>query len=208
MSNVKRLFVEKKPGFDIEAGHMLADLRDHLGMQNVKNLRLINRYDLEGITEEVFKRASLTILSEPNVDNISEEIEIADNFHAFAMEYLPGQYDQRADSAAQCIALLTQDEQPAVRTAKIAAVEGDLTDEDIKAIENYFINPVESRLASMDKPESLNLQADVPADIIRINGFISWSEEEVAQYHASMGFAMSVQDLIFCRDYFRDEEKR
>lgn len=208
MSNVKRLFVEKKPGFDVEAGHMLADLRDHLGMENVTGLRLINRYDLDGITDEDFERAARTILSEPNVDTVSEEIEFNDGVRVFAMEYLPGQYDQRADSAAQCIALLTQGEQPQVRTAKVVAVEGDMTDDEFKAIQNYFINPVESRLASMDKPESLNLAADVPADIIRINGFLTWSEDEIKEYHDSMGFAMSVADLCFCRDYFRDEEKR
>ncbi len=208
MSNVKRLFVEKKPGFDIEAGHLLADLKDNLGIKNLEALRLINRYDLEGISDADFERASVTILSEPNGDNISTELSIDPAWRVFATEYLPGQYDQRADSAAQCIALLTMGERPVVASAKVIALKGDISESDFDKIKGYIINPVESRIASMDKPESLNIKADVPADVARVEGFISRSDDEIAQYHKEMGFAMSVADLCFCRDYFANTEHR
>ena len=208
MSSVKRLFVEKRPGFDVEARHMLADLRENLGLSMLTAVRLINRYDLEGISDAEFDRAARTILSEPNVDTISGELSVAPGWRAFAMEYLPGQYDQRADSAAQCIALLTQGERPSVLSARVIALRGELTDGQLEQVKHYLINPVESREASMELPESLQLHADRPADIKRVSGFTQWTHEELAQYHAQMGFAMSVADLAFCRDYFRNTEKR
>ena len=208
MSSVKRLFVEKRPGFDVEARHMLADLRENLGITALEAARVINRYDLEGISEADFDRASRTILSEPNVDTTSGTLGIEPGWRVFATEYLPGQYDQRADSAAQCIALLTQGERPSVLSARVIALKGDLTDKQFQAIKNYLINPVESREASMELPESLQLHADRPADIERVAGFTQWTHEEIAQYHAKMGFAMSVADLEFCRGYFRDTEQR
>lgn len=208
MSSVKRLFVEKRPGFDVEARHMLTDLRENLGITALDRVRVINRYDLEGVSGADFERAARTILSEPNVDTLSETLCVDPGWRIFAMEYLPGQYDQRADSAAQCIALLTQGERPNVLSARVIALQGDLTDEQFEKVKAYLINPVESREASMELPESLRLHADRPADIERVAGFTAWTHEEIAQYHAKMGFAMSVADLAFCRDYFRDTEKR
>ena len=208
MSSVKRLFVEKRPGFDVEARHMLADLRENLGIAALEAVRVVNRYDLEGVDEADFDRASRTILSEPNVDTVSAALSVEPGWRVFATEYLPGQYDQRADSEAQCIALLTQGERPSVLSARVIALKGDLTDKQFEAVKNYLINPVESREAAMELPESLQLHADKPADIERVAGFIQWTHEEIARYHAKMGFAMSVADLVFCRDYFRDTEKR
>lgn len=208
MSSVKRLFVEKRPGFDVEARHMLADLRENLGIATLEAVRVVNRYDLEGIGEADFDRAARTILSEPNVDTVSAVLSVEPGWRVFATEYLPGQYDQRADSAAQCIALLTQGERPSVLSARVIALKGNLTDKQFEAVKNYLINPVESREASMELPESLQLHADRPADIERVTGFTQWTREQIAQYHAKMGFAMSVADLVFCRDYFRDTEKR
>ncbi len=167
MSSVKRLFVEKRPGFDVEARHMLADLRENLGIAALEAVRVVNRYDLEGVDEADFDRASRTILSEPNVDTVSAALSVEPGWRVFATEYLPGQYDQRADSAAQCIALLTQGERPSVLSARVIALKGDLTDKQFEAVKNYLINPVESREAAMELPESLQLHADKPADIER-----------------------------------------
>ena len=208
MSDVNRVFVEKKPGFDVEAQHIRADLVENLGMRGLKALRLINRYDVAGLSPEEFAKARDTILSEPNQDNVYEETCPLDGWQAFAMEYLPGQYDQRADSAAQCVQLLTQGERPQVVTAKVIAVQGELSSADMERIQDYLINPVESRLASMDKPESLDMRADRPADVQRVAGFIKWDDSRMQQYYDGMGFAMTIEDLFFVRDYFRDEERR
>ena len=208
MSEVTRVFVEKRPGFDVEAQHIKTDLIDNLGMKSITGLRLLNRYDVSGLSPEEFQKAKNTIFSEPNVDTVYEEVCPLEGFRVFAMEYLPGQYDQRADSAAQCVQLLTQGERPQVLTARVIAIEGEISDAEFEKIQDYLINPVESRRASLEKPESLELKADMPADVARVSGFISYGEKEMAEYYASMGFAMSMEDLLFCRDYFRDEEHR
>ncbi len=208
MSNVFRIFVEKKKGNDIEAGQTLADLRDNVGITSLEDLRVINRYYAQGLSKEEFDLAVKQILSEPNLDNVYTELSIPDDYRYFATEFLPGQYDQRADSAAQCIQLLTAGERPVVSYAKIIAVKGDITDEEFEKIKHYIINPVESRLASFDMPESLDIKSDVPADIARIDGFINMSDDEIKAYHQSMGFAMSVADLCWVRDYFAKDENR
>ena len=209
MSTVIRVFVEKRPGFDIEAGHMLSDLRENLGLASLEALRLVNRYDISGISREEFLQARDTILSEPNVDRVFEEtLPVDEGDRVFAMEYLPGQYDQRADSAAQCVQLLTQGERPQVLTARVVALKGSISDEEFTRIQHYLVNPVESRIASLEKPESLDMKADVPADVARVTGFISWDENQMKEYYNSMGFAMTLSDLEFCRDYFRDQEHR
>lgn len=207
MAEVFRVFVEKKQGNDIEAHHILDDLKSNVGITGLEKVRLINRYDAEGLSKEEFSRAVTEILSETNLDNVYDEINIPDDWRYFATEFLPGQYDQRADSAAQCIQLLTAGERPVVASAKVIAVKGNISDEDFEKIKSYMINPVESREASMDKPETLDISADVPADIIRISGFISKTDEEIAEYHSSMGFAMSVADLCWVRDYFKSEDR-
>lgn len=208
MTKVYRVFVEKKKGNDIEASQTLADLRGNVGITALEDLRIINRYDAQGLSEEEFDVAVKTILSEPNLDNVYSELSIDEGWRCFATEYLPGQYDQRADSAAQCIQLLTAGERPDVLSAKVIAVKGDITDDEFEKIKAYIINPVESRVASMDVPESLDLKSDVPADIVRIDGFINKNDDEIAQYHSSMGFAMSVADLCWVRDYFKKDENR
>ena len=206
---VTRVFVEKRRGFDVEARHMMADLRSNLGLKAIEDLRILNRYDVSGLSGEEFEAAARTILSEPNVDNVyGEAYRISDEYKVFATEFLPGQYDQRADSASQCVQLLTQGERPKVAYAKVIAIKGELTEEEMDRIKSYVVNPVESRLASMEKPETLDMKADIPEDVQRVTGMISWTDEELKAYYGTMGFAMTLQDLAFCRDYFRDEEHR
>ena len=209
MSGVKRIFVEKRKGFDVEASNLMADLRNNLGLAAIEAVRIINRYDISGLEGESFEKAKNTILSETNADIVYDEVLPEDKaYRVFAMEYLPGQYDQRADSAAQCVQLLTQGERPKVVSAKLVAVKGDISDDDFLKIQHYLINPVESRLASLDKPLSLDMKADRPDDVAVIEGFISWDDDEMQKYYSSMGFAMTLSDLKFCRDYFRDDEHR
>lgn len=209
MSDVIRVFVEKKHGFDVEAQHIQSDLVQNLGMHAIEGLRLFNRYDVSGLSQDEFDAACATIFSEPNVDDVyRENLNLSNAYHVFAMEYLPGQYDQRADSAAQCVQLLTQGERPQVLTARVVAIKGNLSDDELDKIKSYMVNPVESRLASLEKPKTLNAEADVPADVACVNGFILWNEDEMKAYYGKMGFAMSMEDLLFCRDYFKNEEHR
>ena len=209
MSGVIRIFVEKRDGFNVLAKQTLWDIRHNLGMRNVTDLRYIMRYDIEGLSLDEYNAAKGTILSEPNADVIYEEtLPFEDGWKVFAMEYLPGQYDQRGDSAEQCVQLLTQGERCKVLTARVVAVTGDISDDDLKKIEDYLINPVESRLASLEKPQTLDIATPVPADVKRVEGFIKFNDEEMEKYYGSMGFAMTLSDLKFCRDYFRDTEKR
>ena len=209
MAAVKRIFVEKRPGFDVEAQNLLADLQNNLGLKNAEKVRIINRYDISGLDGDDFEKAKNTILSETNADTVYDEILPEDkDFRVFATEYLPGQYDQRADSASQCVQLLTQGERPQVVSAKLIAVKGNITDDEFKKIQNYLINPVESRLASLEKPDSLDMKSAVPDDVAVVEGFISWNDDEMKQYFDTMGFAMTLSDLQFCRDYFRDTEHR
>lgn len=208
MEKVYRIFVEKKDGNDIEASGILQDLRDNLGICALSGLRLINRYDIQGVTNEEFESAVCGVFSEPNLDNTYDVITFDNDTKFFATEYLPGQYDQRADSAAQCIQLLTAGECPKVLSAKIIAVKGNISNSDFENIKSYLINPVESREASMDMPDSLDMTADIPADIVRIDGFITKTDDEIASYHGDMGFAMSKEDLCWVRDYFKKDENR
>ena len=209
MSDVIRIFVEKREGFNVVAKQTLWDIRHNLGMRCVTDLRYIVRYDIEGLTEDEYDQAKGIVLSEPNADVIYEEtLPVEDGWRVFAMEYLPGQYDQRGDSAEQCVQLLTQGERCKVLTARVIALKGDISDEELRKVEDYLINPVESRLASLDKPETLDLETPVPEDVKRVTGFIGWNDDEMADYYGSMGFAMTLDDLKFCRDYFRDTEHR
>lgn len=201
--------MEKKRGFDIEAQHLLADLKENLGLTGLKNLRIVNRYDIAGIEDEAFLKARNTIFSEPTVDRVYDErLDLDQDIHLFAMEYLPGQYDQRADSGAQCVQILTQKERPEVLSAKLILLEGELSQAEFEKIKDYCINPVESREASLEKPESLEMAASIPGDVAILEGFITMSKEELASFGQEMGFAMSDEDLIFCQQYFRDQEKR
>lgn len=209
MANVIRLFVEKRGAMNVVAEQTKWDLRHNLGIRAIEELRFLNRYDIEGMTREEFDKAKNIVLSEPNQDIIYEEnLPVEEGFRVFAMEYLPGQYDQRADSAEQCVQLLTQGERCKILTARVVCVKGDITDEEFEKIQNYMINPVESRLASLDKPESLEMPLEEPENVKRIEGFISWNDDEMREFFDSMGFAMTLSDLKFTRDYFRDTERR
>ena len=209
MSEVIRIFVEKREGFNVLAKETLWDIRHNLGMKSVEDLRYIVRYDIEGLSRDEYDKAKGIVLSEPNADVIYEEnLPVEADWKVFAMEYLPGQYDQRGDSAEQCVQLLTQGERCKVLTARVIALKGNITDDELTKVEEYLINPVESRLASLEKPQTLDMEIPVPENVKRVEGFIKWNDEEMAEYYGSMGFAMTLADLKFCRDYFRDTENR
>lgn len=209
MSDVIRIFVEKRDGFNVLAKETLWDIRHNLGIKTVTDLRYIVRYDIEGLTKDEYDKAKGIVLSEPNADVIYEEtLPVESDWKVFAMEYLPGQYDQRGDSAEQCVQLLTQGERCKVLTARVIALKGDITEDELVKIEEYLINPVESRLASLEKPKTLDMEIPVPENVKRVEGFIKWNDKEMEEYYGSMGFAMTLADLKFCRDYFRDTENR
>ncbi len=209
MAEIRRIFVEKRPGFDVEARQWMANVKEHLGMDALQGVRIINRYDVQGMEDGPFEQAKQTIFAEPNADFVYEEqCPIEPGWQAFAMESLPGQYDQRADSAAQCAQILNQGNAPLIRTAKVYALKGALTERQMQAIQAYCINPVESRLASMDKPETLALDGPAPGDIPRIEGFMHMDAAAIAALHARMGLAMSVEDLAYTQSYFREIERR
>ena len=206
---VRRIFVEKKKGFDVEAQVMLSDLRSNLSLEALTNVRIINRYDISGISDFEYAQARNLIFSEPPADNcFDEHIDISGHARVFAIEYLPGQYDQRADSAEECIAILTQKKRPIVKSAKLIVLDGDIADKDFVRIKAYLINPVDSREASLEKPENLEPELDIPEDVAHINGFVNFGDTELENFAQKMGFAMDSDDLRFCRDYFKNEEKR
>ena len=205
---VKRLFVEKKKGFDIEACAICRDLRENLGLSGITAVRVINRYDIEGMSDADIELTCDTVFAEPQVDKVVfDEISISEGKY-FAMEYLPGQYDQRADSAAQCVQIMTGADKPLVRTAKIIVLIGDVSDADLEAAAEYSINPVESRRASFELPETLNDKIDMPDDVKVIDGFIDMGEAELKAMISDMGLAMDYDDICFCCSYFKDTEKR
>ncbi len=207
--NVRRIYVEKKSDFAVSAKELLDDIRQNLEIKNLSTLRIINRYDISGITDNEYNSAKNTIFSEPTVDHsYDEKIQIHENDRVFAIEYLPGQYDQRADSAAQCLQILTRKERPEVRTAKLIILSGEISDNEFEKIKSYCINPLESREAALEKPESLEYEAIVPEQVKKLEGFIQMMDEELAALMQKMGFAMNFEDLKFCQEYFRDKEKR
>ena len=203
---VYRIFVEKKRGFDSEAQSLLADVKTFLGIKNLIDVRVVNRYDVENIDPELFDYACTAVFSEPQVDDTFIDPDFTGAI-TFAVEYLPGQFDQRADSAAQCIQIISQKERPLVRTAKIYALYGDLTEKQIEAIKKYVINPVESREASFELPETLVSVYDVPDSVKTLEGFINYSDAELEKFLVRYGLAMDKDDLQFCRDYFRSEKR-
>lgn len=208
-NQVRRIFVEKKKGFDIEAQGLFNDLRENLGIKGLSGVRVLHRYDISGVSDEEYAMSRGTIFSEPTVDNVYDEtVNITKGNRFFAMEYLPGQYDQRADSAAQCMQILTQKERPVILSAKVIVLEGKITDEGFARVKSYCINPVDSREAAQDKPSALEMSWDVPPDVEIVTGFINKSSEELMVFLDSMGFAMSGEDLLFLQGYFRDTEKR
>ena len=203
---VYRVYVEKKAELANEARALQHDLRAFLGIRSLTGLRLYNRYDLEGISRELFDYAVKTVLSEPQLDLVTDQVPQGDA--VFAVEYLPGQFDQRADSAAQCIQILSQGERPAVRTARVYALEGVLTPQELEAVKQYVINPVESREASLDLPETLRMEYTVPTSVRTITGFTAMDAAGLDALREDLGLAMDLDDLKFLQAYFRDEERR
>ena len=205
---VYRIYVEKKPGLAHEAGALLSDARELLGIKGLKNVRLFNRYDVENVSEELFSSTVSTVFSEPQLDTVTRELPSGDFAAVFAVEYLPGQFDQRADSAAQCIQIISCGERPDVRTARVYILEGDISAEDIAAIKKYVINPVECREASLDTVDTLKTEYDIPTEVETLNGFISLDREALSAFVKEKGLAMDLADALFLQSYFRDEEKR
>ena len=207
--SVYRIYVEKKPEFAVEADSQISGIKSALGLNNLKSLRIINRYDAEGLSAEDFKSAVPVVFSEPAVDVTYDHLpDVADDEYVFAVEYLPGQFDQRADSCAQCISLLTGGKRPIVKSAKIYIAKGNLSDEEINEIKSYMINPVESREASLDRFETLDIKYDIPTSVDTVEGFIYSTDDELRETLETMGLAMDFDDIKFCQAYFRDTEKR
>ncbi len=201
---VYRIYVEKKSGLDNEARALLSEISAFLGIKSVEKIRILNRYDAENITEELFNYAVGTVFSEPQLDNVYTEIE-NDGAYVFATEYLPGQFDQRADSAAQCIQLISQGDKPSVASARVYMLYGKVSGEDIEKIKKHVINPVEAREASLDKKETLKIEYDIPTEVKVLDGFTELSEQGLSELIAEKGLAMDLDDIKFCQKYFISE---
>jgi len=209
VSKVRRIFVEKKPDFAVEAKALLTDLRENLGIKGLEAIRIIKRYDVEGISQEVYEKAKYTIFSEPPVDYVyEEELELDEKDKVFAAEYLPGQYDQRADSAAQCLQIVGMGDKPEVRTANVIVLKGNVSEQELSKVKDYYINPVEMREAELKKYDSLTMKVDTPDRVATLEGFIDMDEKSLQDFKDELGLAMSFEDLAFCQSYFRDTEKR
>ena len=203
---VYRIYVEKKPGFDGEARQLHNELTTLLGIRSLTGLRLLNRYDVEGISEELFRQCAGTVFSEPPVDDVYGELP-AHTGAAFAVEYLPGQFDQRADSAAECIQLISQGERPLVRSARVYLLDGELTAGELEEIKKYVINPVEAREASLDTRDTLQMTYAVPEAVATLTGFNELDEAGLKAFIDEKGLAMDYGDIKFCQDYFRSEQR-
>lgn len=205
---MNRIFVEKEAEFNSDAKHLLYDIKNNLDIQSVTSLRVIQRYDIDGLDESEFKQAVDQILNEPQIASATSELSKNINETAFAHELLPGQFDQRADSAAQCIQILTQKKRPLIASAKVIVIEGQLSLEEVESIKAHCINAVDSREASMEAPSSLIQENPTPADVEILTGMTSEDATSLEERRSALGLAMSPQDFSFTRDYFRDEEKR
>ncbi len=207
--SVYRIYVEKKPEFAVEASSLIGDIKSALGLEELEGLRVINRYDAQGMSKEDFDLATPVVFSEPAVDYTYDHLpQLRDNDFVFAVEYLPGQFDQRADSCAQCISLLTGGKRPSIRSARIYIVTGNLSDEQVAQIKSYMINPVESREAGLEPFETLDIKYAIPTTVETIDGFIYSTDDDLKDMLGELGLAMDLDDIRFCRDYFRDTEKR
>lgn len=203
---VRRVYVEKKQGFQAEALKLKDDFAENLQLNSLKNVRILNRYDVSNLNDDDFQKAVRTVFSESNQDYVYEEIDFGEN--VVAVEYLPGQYDQRADSAAQCIQIITGKEKPVVKYAKVIVLDGDLTKEEVQKIKKYYINPVDSRQADLKKPTTLEEKYPEAAEVEVVENFINESEKGLEEFRVSRGLAMNFEDLLFCREYFKNTEKR
>ena len=209
MSNVRRVYVEKKDAFAGAAKDLTHEVRSYLGIRSLKKIRILIRYDVENISEEVFEAACRTVFSEPPVDTLYQEsFPIEEGSRTFSVEYLPGQFDQRADSAVQCVKFLKEDEEPIIRSATTYVVEGSISQEEFDAIKNYCINPVDSRETGLEKPETLVTKFEEPEDVKVFAGFIAMPEAELKGLYDSLSLAMTFKDFLHIQNYFAREEKR
>ncbi|MCD7819025.1 MAG: phosphoribosylformylglycinamidine synthase [Lachnospiraceae bacterium] len=209
MSRVKRVYVEKKDSFAVAAKGLEHEIKSYLGVSGLKKVRILIRYDVENISDDVYREACRTVFSEPPVDQIYEEVfPISEGERAFAVEYLPGQFDQRADSAEQCVKFLNEEEEPIIRSATIYVVSGELTEKEFEAVKNHCINPVDSREAGFEKPETLVTQFEEPEDIAVFNGFTEMETDTLKTLYDSLNLAMTFRDFQHIQNYFKKEEHR
>lgn len=206
---VRRIYVQKKEGFNNEAKGLLKDLKESLKLANLKNLIILNRYDVSGISDKVLEEAKNVVFSEPQVDLcFFEDYPFDKQDKVFGIEFLPGQFDQRANSLSECLQILTNGERPISKNAKIYILRGNITDVEFEKVKKYLINPVESRECDLAKPESLEDKMPVPEDIRVVEGFITMKDADAEKFYKEYGFAMDLNDLKFCQEYFKNEEKR
>ena len=209
MSSVRRVYVEKKPDFAVQAKDLMHEIHSYLGISEVTGVRVLIRYDVEHISDEVFEKACKTVFSEPPVDTLYRESFKTDSEdRVFSVEFLPGQFDQRADSAVQCVKFLKEDEEPIIKSATTYVIEGSITDEQFEAIKNHCINPVDSRETGMEKPETLETHFDEPEDVKIFEGFQEMPEEELKKLYDSLNLAMTFKDFLHIQKYYKNEEKR
>ena len=206
---VRRIFSEKKLPFAVEARGILKDVKSDLGISTLEAVRVFNRYDVSGITDDEYEEAKKVVFSEPPVDNVYDEtIDVADACYVLGIEALPGQYDQRADSAVQCVQFLDENENPIIRTAVTYMIIGNITDEEFDRIKSHCINPVDSRETGLEKPETLVTNYDDPADVKIFDGFIAMDGSSLKSLYESLGLAMTFNDFLHIKNYFTNEEKR
>ena len=209
MSSVRRVYVEKKPAFAVQAKDLRHELRKYLGVSGLTGVRVLIRYDVENISDDVFEKACKTVFAEPPVDTLyKESFEMAENARVFSVEFLPGQFDQRADSAVQCVKFLNEEEEPVIRSATTYVIEGEVSDEEFEAIKHHCINPVDSREIGMEKPETLVAKFEEPADVAILDGFQDMPEAELKKRYDSLNLAMTFKDFLHIQNYFKSEEHR
>ena len=209
MSSVRRVYVEKKPEFAVQAKELLNEVKSYLGVKSATNIRVLNRYDIENLSDETFERACNGVFSEPPVDVLYHEtFSYGENDKVFSVEFLPGQFDQRADSAVQCVQFIKEDELPVIKTATTYVIEGGVSEEELEAIKAHCINPVDSRETSMEKPETLVTKFEEPVDVKIFHGFKDMTEEELKELYGSLGLAMTFKDFQHIQNYFKGEEDR
>ena len=209
MSSVRRVYVEKKPAFAVQAKDLRHELRKYLGVSGLTGVRVLIRYDMENISDDVFEKACKTVFAEPPVDTLyKESFEMAENARVFSVEFLPGQFDQRADSAVQCVKFLNEEEEPVIRSATTYVIEGEVSNEEFEAIKHHCINPVDSREIGMEKPETLVAKFEEPADVAILDGFQDMPEAELKKRYDSLNLAMTFKDFLHIQNYFKSEEHR
>ena len=208
MSGVRRVYVEKKKAYAVKAQELFAEIKSYLGIQTVTGVRELIRYDVENISDATYQKALVTVFSEPPVDDVYEEKFDLRGAQTFSVEFLPGQFDQRADSAVQCVKLLNEEEEPIIRTATTYVIEGEVSEAQLEAIKAHCINPVDSRETGMEKPDTLVQKFEEPADVIVFEGFSTMPEAQLKELYSSLNLAMTFKDFLHIQKYFATEEHR